>query len=131
MYAVEKSREAVRLLRENRRKFRADGIRIIEGEAPEALRELEPPTHVFIGGSSGRLREILQEVRRKNPQARIVINAVSLETVEEVMQAEKAGLLEQLEVTQMTVSRARQAGTHHLMTGMNPVYIFSAGGGKE
>ena len=40
-------------------------------------------------------------------------------------------LLEQLEVTQMTVSRARQAGTHHLMTGMNPVYIFSAGGGKE
>lgn len=86
---------------------------------------------MFIGGSSGRLREILQEVRRKNPQARIVINAVSLETVEEVMQAEKAGLLEQLEVTQMTVSRARQAGTHHLMTGMNPVYIFSAGGGKE
>ena len=70
-------------------------------------------------------------MRRKNPQARIVINAVSLETVEEVMQAEKAGLLEQLEVTQMTVSRARQAGTHHLMTGMNPVYIFSAGGGKE
>ena len=131
VYAVEKSREAVRLLRENQRKFRADGIRIIEGEAPEALRDLEPPTHVFIGGSSGRLREILQEVRRKNPQARIVINAVSLETVEEVMQAEKAGLLEQLEVTQMTVSRARQAGTHHLMTGMNPVYIFSAGGGKE
>ena len=45
-------------MEKNRRKFRTDGIRIIEGSAPEALVHLEPPTHLFIGGSSGNLKEI-------------------------------------------------------------------------
>ena len=37
VYAIEKNPEAVLLLEKNRRKFRTDGIRIIEGSAPEAL----------------------------------------------------------------------------------------------
>ena len=39
------------------------------GGAGSSLRELEPPTHVFIGGSSGNLREILRVVLEKNPSA--------------------------------------------------------------
>ena len=60
VYAVEKNPDAVELIRENRKKFRTDGIRVISGRAPEALGRLEAPTHVFIGGSSGNLREILK-----------------------------------------------------------------------
>ena len=44
------------------------------GEAPEALLGLEPPTHVFVGGSSGSLKDILRIVREKNPDVRIVMN---------------------------------------------------------
>lgn len=128
VYAIEKKAEAVRLLEQNRKKFRADGIRIIEGTAPEALRELEPPTHVFIGGSSGNLREILQIVLKKNPSARIVINAISLETMGEVMGAIDDGLLRDAQVTQIMASRSRVLGKYHMMTGQNPVYIISAGG---
>lgn len=128
VYAVEKKSEAVKLLEQNRRKFRTDGIRIIEGEAPEALRELEPPTHVFIGGSSGNLLEILRIVLDKNPAARIVINAISLETVGEAMDAIEEGLLRHAQITQIMASRARVLGRYHMMTGQNPVYIISAGG---
>lgn len=130
VYAVEKKAEAVRLLEENRRKFRADGIRIIEGEAPEALRELEPPTHVFIGGSSGNLKEILHTVLEKNPSVKIVVNAISLETVGEAMAAVGEGLLKNAQVTQIMASRSRVLGRYHMMTGQNPVYIISAGGEK-
>ena len=60
-------------------------MRIKEGLAPQALEELETPTHAFVGGSSGNLREIVQLLQKKNPDVRIVINAISLETVSEVM----------------------------------------------
>lgn len=128
VYAVEKNLEALELIRENRKKFRTDGIRIIRGEAPEVLADLEVPTHVFVGGSSGNLREILSCVLEKNKSARIVINAISLETVKEAMEAVEEGLLKQPEIVQMSVARSRELGRYHMMTGMNPVYIISAGG---
>ena len=62
VYAVEKKPEAVELLRKNKKKFAADNLEIIEGLAPEALRGLPAPSHVFVGGSSGNLRAILQPV---------------------------------------------------------------------
>ena len=65
MYAVEKNREAL-LLEENKRKFAADWMEIVKGTAPEALEDLPVPSHVFIGGSSGNLKTILQTVRLKN-----------------------------------------------------------------
>ena len=131
VYAIEKNPEAVLLLEKNRRKFRTDGIRIIEGSAPEALVHLEPPTHLFIGGSSGNLKEILTVVKQKNPNVKIVISAISLETVRDVMDAEKEGLLTDMEVTQIYAARSRVLGQYHMMTGMNPVYIISAGGKED
>ena len=128
VYAIEKKPEAVQLLEQNRKKFRTDGICIIEGEAPEALRKLEPPTHVFIGGSSGNFHEILQLVLDKNPSARIVINAISLETVAYVMDAIEEGLLKDAQITQIMAARSRMIGRYHMMNGQNPVYIISAGG---
>lgn len=128
VYAIEKNPLALELLRQNRRKFRTDGIRIQEGEAPEALRDLEVPTHVFIGGSGGKLKAILQAVKEKNPLARIVINAVSVETVKEIMDARQEELLPHMEITQLSAARSRKMAGYHMMTGMNPVYIVSAGG---
>ena len=131
VYAVEKKEEAVDLIRQNRIKFRTDGIRIIPGEAPESLRDLETPTHLFIGGSSGNMKEILRTALEKNPDVRIVINAISLETVGEVMEAVKSGMLRDEEIVQLSVSRSRTLGRYHMMTGQNPVYIISAGGPRE
>ena len=35
-------------------------MRIIAGTAPEAMEELPAPTHAFIGGSSGNMKEIVE-----------------------------------------------------------------------
>ena len=128
VYAVEKNPEGIRLIEENKRKFRTDWVQPVEGMAPQVLEELEPPTHVFIGGSSGNLKEILACVRKKNPSVRIVINAISLETVTEVMEAVEEGLLDSPEIVQISVAKSRLLGKYHMMTGQNPVYIISNGG---
>lgn len=128
VYAIEKNPEAGELLEKNRKKFFADGIRVIRGSAPEALMDLEPPTHVFIGGSSGNLKEILRIVLTKNPEVRIVINTISLETLKEVMEAAEEGLLAEPGITQLCVAKGKELGRYHMMMGQNPVYIISAGG---
>ena len=74
------------LLRKNREHFHMDNMEIIEALAPEGLEELPVPTHAFIGGSGGRLMDILQTLYRKNPHMRIVINAISMETIAELQE---------------------------------------------
>ena len=95
-----------------------------------ALGELETPTHAFVGGSSGNLREIVQLLQRKNPDVRIVINAISLETVSEVMGLVDEVGLPDAEILQVGAARSKVLGRYHMMMGQNPVYIISAGGRK-
>ncbi|WP_333677487.1 precorrin-6Y C5,15-methyltransferase (decarboxylating) subunit CbiT [Muricomes intestini] len=127
VYAIEKNPEGTELIRQNCRKFCCDNVEIIEGTAPEAFLPLEVPTHVFIGGSSGNLKEILKAVRKKNPQVRVVLNAISLETVREVMEAIEEKVLREPEIVQIMTSKSRELGRYHMMTGQNPVYIISDG----
>lgn len=93
----------------------------VDGKAPDILESLEPPTHVFIGGSSGQLADILHVIWEKNPRARVVVNAISLETVAQITEL-AAGKM-QTEIIQVQVSRAKTVGTYHLMQAENPVYI--------
>ena len=80
--------------------------------------------------SSGNLREIVQLLQRKNPDVRIVINAISLETVSEVMGLVDEGVLPDAEILQVSAARSKVLGRYHMMMGQNPVYIISAGGRK-
>ena len=68
--------------------------------------------------------------QKKNPDVRIVINAISLETVSEVMGLVDEGVLPDAEILQVSAARSKVLGRYHMMMGQNPVYIISAGGRK-
>ena len=121
VYAIEQKATAQQLLRRNLEKFHLANVIPVDGKAPDILESLEPPTHVFIGGSSGQLADILHVIWEKNPRARVVVNAISLETVAQITEL-AAGKM-QTEIIQVQVSRAKTVGTYHLMQAENPVYI--------
>lgn len=125
VYAIERKPEAVELLRKNRAQFHMDNIQIIEAPAPEGLEELPVPTHAFIGGSGGRLMDILQVLYRKNPHMRIVINAISMETIAELKEVLDTFPVEEEEILQMQVSRVKKLLSYHLPQAENPVWICS------
>ena len=125
VYAIERKPEAVELLRKNREHFHTDNIQIIEAPAPEGLEELPVPTHAFIGGSGGRLLDILQVLYRKNPHMRIVINAISMETIAELKEVLDTFPMEEEEILQMQVSRVKKLLSYHLPQTENPVWICS------
>ncbi|MBR2591125.1 MAG: precorrin-6A reductase [Clostridia bacterium] len=129
VYAVEKNEEAIALIQKNKVKFKTDNVHIIEGTAPQALASLPAPTHVFIGGSSGNLKEIIAAVLRKNAAARIVINTVTLETQVQVQACAKEFHFSQFEGVHVSVQRSREAGNVHLMQALNPVWVFTLSGG--
>jgi precorrin-6Y C5,15-methyltransferase (decarboxylating) len=128
VYAVEQKPEACALIEQNRRRLGIMNVAVVEGTAPEALSELPKPTHVFIGGSGGSLREIMEAAIAKNPAVRIVLNTVTAETFAEALTVIKALPLKDAEIAELNVSRARKAGRYHLMTAQNPVYIISCEG---
>lgn len=131
VYAVEKNPEAAALIRENKRSFGADNLTVLEGTAPEALFELPAPTHVFVGGSSGNLKEILLAALEKNPGVRVVINAIALETVGEALECLKTLPFTETDVVAVSSARAKGVGRYHMMMGQNPVYIISCTGGDS
>ena len=125
VYAIERKPEAVKLLYKNRQHFGMDNMQIVEAYAPEGLEELPAPTHAFLGGSGGHLKEILETLYRKNPRMRVVINAISMETIAELKEAVERFPVEEAEIVQMQVSRVKKIGSYHMPQAENPVWICS------
>jgi len=123
VYSIEKNEKAIHLIEKNKRKFTADNINIIKGEAPKALENLPKPTHVFIGGSSGNIEKIVECVLNKNPIVKIAATAISLTTIEELLNVIKKLSLKS-EIFCLNVSKSKAVGNHNLMFAQNPIYIF-------
>ncbi len=124
VWAVERGSEGCDLIRQNREKFGVWNLIPVEGAAPEALADLPAPDRVFIGGSSGNLTEIIHAALEKNPDARICVSAIVLETLQEAVTAMDAAGLDP-EITHVSVSTARKLGAKHMMMAGNPIYIIT------
>lgn len=131
VYAIEQKEEAVDLIIENQKKFKVPNLQVIHGKAPEALALLPAPTHAFLGGTGGNMRQIIELLWEKNPQVRIVINCIALETLAEITGLLKEWEISDAEITAVTVAKAKPLGQYHLMMGQNPVYIIAFGGKME
>jgi len=125
VYAIERKDSAVELLHENVRRFRITNLTVVPGIAPEACSDLPAPTHAFIGGSSGNMKDIIALLLEKNPRVRIVATAITLESITELTMCCKQFDFTYTEVVSMSVARNRKAGPYNLMTGQNPIFIFT------
>ena len=123
VFAIERKERALALTRRNVENFRLTNVELVAGCAPEAMEALPPPTHVFIGGSSGNLRDIVRCAQKKNPNVRFVVTAVTLETASELVALGKE--FEYCDVAQISVSKPRRLGGYSLMTAQNPVYVYT------
>ena len=127
VFAVERNEEGVRLIEKNCERFQVENVSVIRGSAPEALTGLPAPDCVFVGGSGGRMEQILRTVLEKNPSVRIVVNVIALESLSQVLDAAKKQNLEP-EILSLHVAKGERTGNYHLMKGQNPVYVISMGG---
>ena len=128
VFAIEKDDEALDLLAQNKERFHVPNLRIVDGCAPEALEALAPPDRVFVGGSAGHLASIVRTVILANPEVRLCIAAITLETLSAALACVQEHALEDVDICQVSVAKAREVGAYHLMQAHNPVYLICAGG---
>lgn len=124
VYAVECRPEGCALIKANREKFRTRNLVLVEGLAPAALSDLPAPDAVFIGGSKGSLAAIVDAALDKNPDARICVSAIALESLSAAVAALTAKG-RTVQVSQIAVSRAKAVGGLHLMMAQNPIYLIT------
>ena len=130
VYAVEYKGAALDLMQENQSRLGVENLTVVPGKAPDVCGELPAPSHVFVGGSGGNLREILELAVRKNPSVCIVATAIAMETVAELTQCMKSFDWAEKEIVTLNVSKDRQVGAYHLMTAQNPITIFALQAGE-
>lgn len=126
VYGFEINKEAASLAEANKERFNACNLEIIRGNALEKIVNMPCPDRVFIGGTKGNLKEILDILYKKNAYCRIVITAITLETAGAVTAYYKEHTDYELETTQLFASEGRRVGPYTLMEGHNPVYVMTA-----
>jgi len=131
IYAVEQNPQCIAFSRENLGKFAARNVKLVEGEAPEVLDGLPDPDRVFIGGSGGQLEEIIATAdSRLKPEGRIVLNAVTLDTLTRAVEfMEDHGFT--VEATCVNIAKTRNLTEYKMFEAQNPVYVITAWKGNQ
>ncbi len=125
VYSFEKDTDALDIQNKNIVKFGIRNIVVKEGEAPGTFARCDTPDSVFIGGSSGRLQDVLEHLKKTKKRIRVVITAVSIETMSEVSGLAADPAVSELKIEQISGSVAKELGDYHLMMSNNPVMIAS------
>ncbi len=123
IYAIERNEEQIAHIEENKIKFSMPNVAITAGGAPEVLSDLPSPDRVFIGGSGGELSGIIRRIRERMPRGIVVINAVTLETLNEALVLlENNGF--DPEISQVSVSRTKMLKGQRHLSPLNPVFVI-------
>jgi len=124
--AVEKEIDAIELIHKNIEQFGLGNVLVTRGAAPEALAGLPCPDRVIIGGSGGNFRKIAGHVYEKLPVGgRLVVNAVVLETMVDAVETMKKYDFTDVDITQVSISKAADLGRMHMWKSHNPVFVIS------
>ena len=124
--SVERNPSAIAVLKQNRKKFACENMKILEMEAPLGLDQIAYADKVIIGGSGGHLAELINWANRVMPQdGRLVMNMITLENLHIGWETIQGLGFDEVELVQVVVSRGKGVGSVTMMMGENPVYVIS------
>ena len=125
--AIDFDEKAIELTKKNAEKFQITNITTIFGNAKEKILELEQADVIFIGGTGGDTQKIVELSQEKlKSGGRIVIGTILIETLSAVLQILENLEFEEIDITQVTISKSRKTSTGTMMLARNPVTIISA-----
>jgi precorrin-6Y C5,15-methyltransferase (decarboxylating) len=131
VFAIDMKEEACALTRENAAKHGAFNLETVWGEAPGAFADLPVPCKAFIGGSSGNMDAILEALVSLNPCIKIVANAVTLQTLNQITSGFAKHRIQNTDIICVNIAKSRKVGGYDMMAAQNPVYIITGNGEAE
>jgi cobalt-precorrin-6B (C15)-methyltransferase len=125
--AIDYDSNAIELTKKNIKKFGVSNISVILGNAKEKILELGIADVIFIGGTGGDTKEIVELCQDKlKSGGRIVIGIILIETLFSVLKVLEKLQFDSVDITQITISKSKKTTKGTMMLARNPVTIISA-----
>ena len=124
VYAIERKKDGVDLIQTNAEKFHLLNLEAVEGKASNVLQDLPSPTHVFLGGTGGELKDIIQQLITLGNPVRLVATAVTMESIASLLEITTDW--EQVQCEQIAVTHIKKVGKYNMLQAENPIFILSA-----
>lgn len=126
VYAIEMKEEAFELIKENIKKFNISNIELTMGKAPEDLSDIMSDK-IFVGGSGGNLDDVIKySYEHLNKNGIIVLNFIVLENIFTALESLKKRGFNNIEITQVMISKNKTIKDFNMMVSENPIYVISA-----
>jgi precorrin-6Y C5,15-methyltransferase (decarboxylating) CbiT subunit len=124
--AIERDEEVASLIRRNCDRFQVKNVQVIEGSAPDCLKDLTiMPQRVCIEGGRS-LKNIFVEVwKYLPPGGRVVATASNLENLYQLSESFAEWQVRQVEVVQLGVNRLERQGINQVFTASDPIFVLS------
>lgn len=127
VYAIDFDENAVALTKKNLQKFGINNAEVMHAKAQDALPLLPEVDAVVVGGTWGDTRQVIElACGRLKRGGRIIIDTILVETMYHALAAVGDLRLQDVDVTQITIAKARRVTTGTMMLARNPVMMISA-----
>jgi len=125
--AIDYDSKAIELTKKNIEKFGVSNVSVIFGNAKEKILELGIADVIFIGGTGGDTKEIVELCQDKlKSGGRIVIGTILIETLYSVLDILEKLQFNSVDITQVTISKSKKTTKGTMMLARNSVTIISA-----
>ncbi|MGF1589255.1 MAG: precorrin-6Y C5,15-methyltransferase subunit CbiT [Pleurocapsa sp.] len=124
--AIERDDEVAKLIKRNCDRFGVDNVKVIQGSAPECLKDIQhKPNLVCIEGGKP-IKDILKQTwQYLQPEGRIVATVSNLENLYIISEGLSELQARNIEVVQSAVNRLETRGIHQTFAAVNPMFILS------
>ncbi|MDC0254714.1 precorrin-6y C5,15-methyltransferase (decarboxylating) subunit CbiE [Bacteriovoracales bacterium] len=125
VYAVETDPLGVEICEENKRSFKVDNVTVVHTSAPEGLSDLPKPDRIFIGGTKGKMEEIISVCYEAlKGEGVLVLSAITMQSVALALDVfEKIKLKPEVQLVQ--VSRGKPLAHYLRYEALNPIHLFT------
>jgi cobalt-precorrin-6B (C15)-methyltransferase len=127
VFGVDLDLQAVNLTKKNLEQFKVYA-EIKQGDAMDILESLPFVDGIVIGGTTGRTEELIdRSINKLNHGGRLVITTILIETMYKAMKTvNESNFLEDIDFTQIIISKGRRTKTGTMLLARNPVLVISA-----
>jgi cobalt-precorrin-6B (C15)-methyltransferase len=126
IYAIDFDDRAVEVTERNLQKF-AVKAEIIQAKAQDILPSLPKVDAVIIGGTWGNTEQIIRmAIDRIRKGGRIVVDTILIETMHKAINTVSDADLDEIDITQVTIAKAKKVTSGTMLVARNPVLVISA-----
>jgi cobalt-precorrin-6B (C15)-methyltransferase len=127
VYAIDMDKVAIDLTEKNLTKFEIlNDATIIHGLAQDVLPTLPNVDAIVIGGTTGETEHIIKlAISKLNEGGRIVVTSILIETIYNALKSMQDSELQEIDITQVSIAKAKKTSSGTMMISRNPVIIFS------